>query len=259
LKSFFYVLSLLTLALLLSPIVMPLLISFSTSESINFPPQGFTLRWFANVFNYESFMNGFMASSSIALVSSLSAIAISLPSSYVLYRHKGLRMKGLMESLFTLPMLMPEIVLSYMLLLFVYQALRVVSLLSLILGHTLVVMPFGMRVIYASLANLGVDIEDAAVSLGKDRLGAFLEIVLPNIKHGFVGGFLMCFMVSFNAVSISLFLSYGEAVPLPIAMLNYLQIRYDPTLAALSAMLVVFTVGLSAVVEKTVGLVSGVR
>jgi putative spermidine/putrescine transport system permease protein len=258
-KPFFYVLSFLALILLLSPIVVPLLISFSTLESITFPPRGFTLRWFANVFNYESFINGFLASSSIALVASFSAIALSLPSSYVLYRHRGLRARGLMESLFTLPMLMPEIVLSYMLLLFVCRTLGVVSFISLILGHTLVVMPFGMRVIYASLSNLGVDIEDASVSLGRDRLRAFLEVVLPNIKHGFVGGFLTCLMVSFNAVSISLFLSYGEAVPLPIAMLNYLQIRYDPTIAALSAMLVAFTVGLSVVVERTVGLMSGVR
>jgi len=255
----FLALSLVTLALLLTPIVMPLLIAFSTSESISYPPHGFTLRWFANVFNYESFINGFLASSSIASVASCLAIALSLPSSYILYRQKNLKIKELMENLFTLPMLMPEIVLSYMLLIFVYRALGVVSVLSLIIGHTLVVLPFGMRVIHASLSNLGVDIEDAAVSLGRDRLGAFVDVVLPNIRHGFVGGSLMCFMVSFNAVSISLFLSFGEAVPLPIAMLNYLQIRYDPTIAALSAMMVAFTVALSLGVEKTVGFVSGVK
>lgn len=257
-RVFFCAVSFVTLALLLAPIVMPLLISFSTFETIAFPPRGFTLRWFANIFNYETFINGFVASSSIAFVSSFFAIALSLPSSYVLYRHKGLKLKGLFENLFTLPMLMPEIVLSYMLLLFVYRALGVVSLLSLIIGHTLVVMPFGMRIIYASLSNLGVDIEDAAVGLGRDRLGAFIDVVLPNIRHGFAGGILTCFMVSFNAVSISLFLSFGEAIPLPIAMLNYLQIRYDPTVAALSAMLVAFTIALSLAVEKTVGFVSGV-
>ncbi len=255
----FYAVSLLTLSILLTPIIMPLLISFSVSETITFPPQGFTLRWFGNIFNYESFAKGFIASSSIAFTASFLAIALSLPASYVLYRHKTLRLKGLIESLFTLPMLMPEIVLSYMLLLFAYRAMGVISALSLIIGHVLVVMPFGMRVIYASLSNLGGDIEDAAVSLGRDRLRAFMDVVLPNIKQGFVGGSLTCFMVSFNAVSISLFLSFGDSMPLPIAMLNYLQIRYDPTIAALSALLVAFTVALSFAVERTVGLVSQVR
>ncbi|MDW8045035.1 MAG: ABC transporter permease subunit [Nitrososphaerota archaeon] len=248
-----------TFTFLLTPIIMPLLISFSTLESIAFPPRGFTLRWFANILRYETFTNGFIVSSSIAITSSLLALALSLPSSYILYRYKNLRMRGYVENLFTLPILMPEIVLSYILLLFVYRALGMVSLASLIIGHTLVVIPFAMRIIYASLSNLGVDVEDAAVSLGRDRLRAFIEVVLPNIKHGFVGGFLMCFMVSFNAVSISLFLSFGEAIPLPVAMLNYLQIRYDPTIAAISTLLVAFTVLLTIGLEKIVGLVSGVR
>ncbi|MEM2210272.1 MAG: ABC transporter permease subunit [Nitrososphaerales archaeon] len=258
-RAIFYILSILCFTFLLTPITMPLLISFSTLESISFPPKGFTIKWFANIFRYETFTNGFIVSSSIAFISSLIALILSLPSSYILYRYKSLSIRGLVENLFTLPILMPEIVLSYLLLLFVYRALGIVSLISLIIGHTLVVIPFAMRIIYASLLNLGGDIEDAAVSLGRNRLGAFIDVVLPNIKHGFVGGFLTCFMVSFNAVSISLFLSFGEAIPLPVTMLNYLQIRYDPTIAALSTLLVAFTVLLCISVEKVVGLVSGVR
>ncbi|MEM3872210.1 MAG: ABC transporter permease subunit [Nitrososphaeria archaeon] len=238
---------------------MPLSISFSTFETIAFPPRGFTLKWFYNIMEYETFVNGFVSSSVIALTASLLSMILSLPPSYVLYRYKGFKIKGLIENLFMLPMLIPEIVLSYLLLLFVYHALKIISLVSLIIGHTLVVLPYAMRIIYASISNLGIEIEDAAVSLGQNRFTAFFDVVLPNIRQGFVGSFLTCFMVSFNAVSISLFLSFGDYIPLPIAMLNYLQIRYDPTIAAISTLLVTFSALLSILVERIVGLVSWVR
>lgn len=255
----FYLISLVAVGLLLGPIIMPLSISFSTFETIAFPPRGFTLKWFYNIMKYETFINGFASSTIIALTASCLSIILSLPPSYVLYRYKSFKIRGLIENLFMLPMLIPEIVLSYLLLLFVYHALKITSLISLIIGHTLIVLPYAMRVIYASIANLGVEIEDAAVSLGQSRFTAFFDVVLPNIRQGFVGGFLTCFMVSFNAVSISLFLSFGDSVPLPVAMLNYLQVRYDPTIAAISTLLVAFSVLLSIAVEKIVGLVSWVR
>jgi len=259
LKALFFLVASVTVCLLLGPIIMPLSISFSVVETISFPPKGFTLRWFYNIFEYETFVNGFVSSSIIALTASFLSIILSLPPSYTLYRYKGFKIKGFIENFFMLPMLIPEIVLSYLLLIFVYHTLKITSLFSLIIGHTLIVLPYAMRVIYASISNLGVDIEDAAVSLGQSRIAAFFDIILPNIRQGFVGGFLTCFMVSFNAVSISLFLSFGESIPLPVAMLNYLQIRYDPTIAAISTLLVAFSAILSILVERIVGLVSWVR
>jgi putative spermidine/putrescine transport system permease protein len=102
--------------------------------------------------------------------------------------------------------------------------------------------------------NLDVSLEDAAVSLGATRLKAFIDVIIPNIAKGLIAGFLLSFITSFNAFSISLFLSYGETLPLPIAMWNYLQVRYDPTIAALSTILVFFTLTLSLIVRKIIGL-----
>lgn len=231
------------------PLILPVLVAFSEREVISFPPSGFTLRWFCNIFNYEMFINGLKVSFILGLASSGIAVLISFPASYALFR-RLFRRVSLIEDMYTLPIVIPQLVLSFALLIFAIKTLKLSSLVSLMIGHILIVLPFAMRIIYASLANLGQDIEDVAVSLGASRIKAFFDVVLPNIKEGIIGGFLISFVVSFNAVSISMFLGYGDKIPLPVTMLNYLQIRYDPTIAALSFVVLILSVGLVLLVEK---------
>ena len=238
---------------LLLPIVMPISISFSESEVISFPPTGFTLRWLRNIFQYPSFINGLKVSTIIALSASMAAILINLPTCYALVRHR-IPGKEIVENLFTLPTVAPQIVLGYALMVFAVKVLGLSSLMGLLIGHIVIVFPFSMRIIHASLVNLSPEIEEAAVSLGASRIKAFTDVILPNLREGIIGAFIMSFMVSFNAISISLFLGTGGAMPLPVVMFNYLVIRFDPTLAAISLLMVVFTLVLSMLVEKTVGL-----
>ena len=246
---------LIVLVWLMLPITLPATISFSDTESITFPPRGFTLRWVKRVFNYGMFTTGIKVSTTIAFFASIIGILINLPASYVLIRYK-IPGRAIIEQFFTLPTLVPQIILGYALLIFIVKIIGLSSLAGLMIGHTIAVFPFSMRIIYGSLVNLNPEIEEAAVSLGASRIKAFFDVVLPNLREGLIGAFVMSFMVSFNNVPISLFLGLGENMPLPIAMYNYLVMKYDPTLAALSLLLMVFTIVLSVIVEKTVGLLS---
>jgi len=246
----------LTISIILLPIILPLTISFSSSYTITFPPRGFTLEWFINIFLFKSLVDGFKFSLMLGIFASLIAIAMSLPATYAFYRY-NFKLKGYLENLLLSPSLTPEIVLSFMLLVY-FKALKIDHSFWLLLGHVLILIPYATRYTYASLINLDISIEDAAVALGASRLKAFLDVIAPNIAKGLVASFLLSFIVSFNAFSISLFLSYGETLPLPIAMWNYLQVRYDPTIAALSTILVIFTLTLSLIVRKIVEL-RGVR
>lgn len=201
-------------------------------------------------------MNGFKFSLVLGISASLTAIAMSLPATYAFYRY-DFKFKGYLGNLLLSPSLVPEIVLSFLLLMY-FRALKISYSFWLFLGHVLILVPYATRYIYASLVNLDISLEDAAVSLGASKLRAFIDVIVPNIAKGLVASFLLSFITSFNAFSISLFLSYGEILPLPIAMWNYLQVRYDPTIAALSTILVTFTLTLSFIVKKIVGL-RGVR
>ncbi len=107
-----------------------------------------------------------------------------------------------------------------------------------------------MRVVSASLRNLNLSIEEAAISLGASPLRTFFLVVMPNIRSGIVAAFILSFITSFNNVPISLFLTGPGVATLPIRMMLYMEYNYDPTIAALSTLLIIFTVAIVQAMER---------
>jgi putative spermidine/putrescine transport system permease protein len=108
-------------------------------------------------------------------------------------------------------------------------------------------------VVSASLNNLRSDIEEAAVLLGSSRFGAFFRVVLPNIRGGILSAFILGFVTSFNQVPVSLFLSGPGVRTLPIDMLGYMEIVFDPSVAALSSLLAFLSIGIVFLAERFLG------
>jgi putative spermidine/putrescine transport system permease protein len=108
--------------------------------------------------------------------------------------------------------------------------------------------------VYASLTNLRVDIEEAAITLGASRLRTFFMIVLPNIRGAMVAAFLLAFVTSFNQVPVSLFLTGPGISTLPIEMLGHMENTFDPSIAALSTLLVLFTMAFVLLTERVLGI-----
>jgi putative spermidine/putrescine transport system permease protein len=127
-------------------------------------------------------------------------------------------------------------------------------LLSLIIGHFLLCVPYVIRLITASMLLLDSHIEEAAWICGSSPKKTFFVIVLPNIKTSIIAAFMMCFINSFNNIPISLFLNGPELNMLPTAILNYLQNNYDPTVSAISVLLMIFTALVMFLVEKVLGI-----
>ncbi|MGR3781336.1 MAG: ABC transporter permease, partial [Albimonas sp.] len=124
---------------------------------------------------------------------------------------------------------------------------------ALFLAHTALILPYAVRVVSASIENLRTDIEEAAVLLGCTRLGAFRKVVLPNIRGGVLAAFILGFVTSFNQVPVSLFLSGPGVRTLPVDMIAYMEINYDPSVAALSALLAFMSVAIVFAAEKFLG------
>lgn len=114
-------------------------------------------------------------------------------------------------------------------------------------------LPFIIRVIGSSLSNFDFSIEEAAVSLGAGRLQAFFRVVLPNIRSGIMAAVLIAFLESFNNVDISVFMTGPGISTLPIQMLTYVQNYFDPTIAAISVVLMILTGLLMFVIERLMG------
>ncbi|HDN19572.1 ABC transporter permease [Candidatus Acetothermia bacterium] len=243
----------LTLLFLLGPFVILFWSSFGTQASLAFPPEGFTVYWFKKVLGMRMFVDAFRVSVLLALSSTAAALLLGIPAAYALVRF-SFPGRSFLELLFTSPIIVPGLVLGFALLRFFTAAARYPVSLRLFLGHMVLLFPYTVRVISASLRNFDPTVEEAAVSLGAPRWLAFLRVVLPNLRAGVMAAFILAFITSFNNVPVSLFLSGPGVTTLPIQMLTYMEYYYDPTIAALSTLLILFTVVTIQLVEKTLGL-----
>jgi putative spermidine/putrescine transport system permease protein len=238
---------------LLAPLVIIVGASLSDTTYLTFPPQGLTLRWFSNIFEISAFRNTAITSFQVAILGTGLSLLIGIPAAYALNRYRVGLPKWL-GTLFVLPILVPEIVFGFSLLKSITIGMGLPVYPSLIIGHALLVLPYSVRVVGASLAAFDFSVEEAAISLGCPPWKTFMTVVLPNIRAGVIAAFILAFITSINDVSISVFLTGPGISTLPIQILAHMEQFFDPTIASVSVLLMLVTVGVMAIVEATLGL-----
>lgn len=252
-RSFFSPLILfLLLVFLIGPFVIIVTASFSAGETLSFPPQGLSLRWIVKVFTIDSFRSSFAMSMMLAIGGTLFALILGVPAAYALSRYK-LPFGETIRTIVSAPIIVPGIIVGLAVLRYLVVPFAFSITVALFFAHTALVLPYAVRVVSASLGNLRADIEEAAVLLGSSRVGAFFRVVLPNIRGGVLAAFILGFVTSFNQVPVSLFLSGPGVQTLPINMLGYMETTYDPSVAALSALLAFLSMGIVFVAERFLG------
>ncbi|MDQ0494140.1 ABC transporter permease [Paenibacillus brasilensis] len=245
--------SLLVFIFLLGPLLIISVTSFEPGTVLKFPPQGFSLRWYENIFEVDLFMSTFKTSIVVSLLGNIMALLIGMPAAYALSRF-SFRGKDVLNALFLSPLLIPGIVLGFTLLRYLIIVYHLPVYAGLLIGHTVIMLPFIIRVIASSLSNFDFAIEEAALSLGAGRLETFFKVVLPNIRSGIIAAILIAFLESFNNVDISVFMTGPGFSTLPIQMLTYVENYFDPTIAAISVMLMILTGILMFLIERLMGL-----
>jgi len=243
----------LTLLFLIGPFVIIFITSFSTEASLKFPPQGFTLDWFKKVISMAMFVDSLKLSLKLGVVSSIIALCLGIPVAYITSRY-NFRGKRVIEVITALPIIIPQMVAGLVLLrVFVLMNIFPVEV-TLLIGHTAIVLPYVVRNVLSALINFPVSVEEAAISLGASRLRTFFLIVLPNIRTGIISAFILTFIISFNNVPISLFLTGPGLSTLPVVMLTYLEYYYNPSIAALSTLLIFISAFIVFISQKLLGL-----
>ena len=245
--------TLLVFAFLLGPLIIISCTYFEPGSVLKFPPEGFSLRWYENIFNVEMFMTTFQTSMLVSLLGNLLALLLGIPAAYALSRFQ-FRGKGLLNGIFISPVLIPGIVMGFAMLKYVIVVYHLPIYAGLLVGHTVLMLPFIIRVIASSLSNFDFAIEEAALSLGAGRLETFFKVVLPNIRSGIIAAILIAFLESFNNVDISVFMTGPGVSTLPIQMLTYVENNFDPTIAAISVVLMMITAVLMFIIERLMGL-----
>ena len=226
-------------AVILTPLLFVCWLSFFSNEIITFPPQGYTLRWFAHIFDQNNFVSGFLTSLQVGIAAMIGGLLLGIPASLALARRKFAGREAL-NTLLVLPLVVPGIVAGTAIYVFqieieIATGLPLLgSLVGLVFAHIMITIPWTVRLLTASLAGFDRAIEEAALNLGATPVHAFLKVTLPVIKPGIVAAALFSFIISFGNLEMTLFLIAPGQTTLPIAILQYLQWRIDPTIAAVS-------------------------
>ena len=235
------------LAFLTVPTVMVVAASFNSEAALNFPPTGFSLRWYANLSARPDFWRGLRNTLVVATGASVLAMAIATGAAVVLQR-RPFRGSGLLAAAFLSPLVLPGVLVGVGLLFVAVQTALVASIWILLVGHTVMVVPFALRAVWTSLEQLDPTVERAAGVLGARPWQVLLWVLLPVLRPGILAGLLFSLIMSINEFAVSLFIVGRATQTLPVVLFNYTMAYVDPTIAAASTLFVLGMVGLEALV-----------
>jgi putative spermidine/putrescine transport system permease protein len=238
------------LCLVIGPIVVVLVVSFSAGTSISFPPPGFSLRWFAAFFSMEEMRNAFILSVVLAFAAACGSTFLGLLGAIYVTRTRN-AFSGLMQALMIAPLVFPAIILGLALLL-IYRTIHMPVTLGLFVAHIVVCLPYAFRAVLTSLQSFDTTLEEAGQSLGASPLKAFLRVTLPIIWPGVLAGWLFAFVVSFGELNAALFLTGPGVVTLPIEIFNYLQFQGNQLVVAAASALQVLVIAIVLIVAQQV-------
>lgn len=234
---------------IVAPLAVVVLNSFSSVAYNVFPPEGYSFRWYQNLAEQTEFYAAAWRSVVLALLTTALSLVIGTMAAYALVRFR-LPAINLLKGFLLSPIVLPKIVLGVAVFMFFVQIGQSGTYLSLLLTHTLVSMPFVIAIVTASMMNFDWTTYEAAMDLGAGPIRSFLRVVLPQISISMTIAGVLAFMTSFDQVETTLFLVRPGSNTLPIEMFLYLQRWQDPTIAALSTVLIIFAGVLVALLAR---------
>jgi putative spermidine/putrescine transport system permease protein len=241
------------LVFIMAPLVVPVLMSISDTPYITFPPEGFTLRWYGAVLMNPEARSAFSFSIALAALVTLASLAIGTPCAMALVRHR-FPGRTLLLALVLSPLVVPLLVIGVALLQFVSWLGSRATFLHLVIAHTVICLPYVVRTVSASLMVADANLERAAMVLGADPWTAFRRITWHQIKPGILSGAIFAFIVSFDDYPVSMWLADALHFPLPLFLYVAIERFFDPSIAALSSLMILFALLLVFVTEKLLGI-----
>jgi spermidine/putrescine transport system permease protein len=246
LRAFFFFVVL----FLYAPIVILLIFSFNDSAVPTFPLSGFTFRWYHQFLTNSDLRAALETSAIIAAVSSVGAVVLGVLSSIALTR-RHFRGKSAVSALLLSPLVIPYVVFGISLLLLFHQLGVPRSLLTVVIGHIVISLPYTILVLVPRLDQIDISLEEAAFDLGASRLRTFRSITLPLILPAVVSAFLIAFTTSFDEYAVASFV-VGSRVTFPIYL--YAAVRFPNQLPQVIAVaVVVLVLSLTVVIAAEVG------
>jgi putative spermidine/putrescine transport system permease protein len=242
-----------TMLFILAPLLVTIAISVETSPFVAFPPRGFTLNWYMKILTDPEFRTSLAFSTSLALGATVGALALGIPAAFALTRYEFAG-RGAAEATLLSPLIFPVLITGVALLQLFARLNANNTPLNMLIAHVLVTMPYVVRTVAGSLLLADTALEDAARTLGAGRWTVFRRITVPQIAPGLAAGALFAFMVSFDNFPISLWLADAQHNPIPILIFQRIASVFDPSIAAISTLMIALSMGIVIAMERAIGL-----
>ena len=241
-----YFLGMVVCVFLIAPILIVFPMSLSASPFLEFPPQEYSLKWYESFFSDTRWIRGFWNSLIAAFVTMVISLPIGTLAAIGINEMKR-KTRLWLETFFILPMVVPVIIFAISLFYFIAPLKLNNSPITLGIAHSVLAMPFVFLTVSASLKNFNKNLEYAAYGLGASWLTMFRKVMLPIITPGIIAGGIFSFIQSFDDVVLALFLTNIKSRTLPRIMFEGVAHEIDPTIVAISGILIILTIILFSV------------
>lgn len=252
--------TLVVITLMLAPIVAVVIMSFTASETTQFPPPGLSLRWYAVTWDMMfgpdadivRMREALTTSLLVAALTAIVCVVAGVPAAYALTRI-AFRGRSLIDDLIDLPLVFPAVVLGIALLIILSSLPFDIGLGRLVLAHAVIALPFMVRNVAAALRPLDSALEEAATTLGAPPWRVFSEVILPLCSSGIASGLMLVFVLSFNEFTITYFLATVDLYPLSMWLFQQSSTRLDPAVFAVSTLVILINAGVILLVDRFTG------
>lgn len=235
-----------TLVFLIAPMVFILALSFGDSRWMAFPPPGWTIKWYQQLFANPAWLKAFLTSIEIGAYVVICCMALAIPAAFGLVRARFFG-KAATNTFLSSPLFVPVIIVAVALYILMLRIGFVGSKSAFVIAHTIIALPFAMLMITNSLQSFDESIEKAAMICGASRFRAILLITIPSISSGILAGALFAFVISWDEVVLSMFMAGPSTQTLPVRMWSMVRADISPEIASVASIMLVSTTLIIAV------------
>jgi putative spermidine/putrescine transport system permease protein len=235
-------------AALTLPVLFVVIASFTQASYLSIPPQGYGLRWWNVMINDREMMTGFWISAKIAFLT----VLISVPTGAMAAIFLGQltpRKRALLTTILASPLSVPMVLTGFSLLVMLTQ-IGLVNTVGLVIGHSVISVPYVIRSTLASMSLSDPSLPRAAAIQGAKPWQVIWYVVLPTLRPGLISGALFAFLTSLNNVVISVFISQPGMSPLPVVIFSRMENLAEPSVAAASTIVIMLTVVCCLILES---------
>lgn len=235
------------------PLPLVILSSFSESSRVAFPPSSYSTRWYTGLLDRPEYIRSFLLSLRLAFLSMVISLIVGTLAGLGLSRY-NFAGKEIIRSIFLSPLMVPAVIIGIALLRFLVEIRQTATFQGLLIAHLVLTSAYVVRTITSSLVGFDNNLHDASRDLGATAFHTFRTITLPLIKPGLIVAAIFSFITSLDETTVSIFITGGRTITLPVRIFSQLEYGLDPTVTAISSLLIVMALIAIFIIGKVFGL-----